>query len=86
MSVETMKGMHGAVVVSTAFYRSEAWMLNARDPSCVEAVEMRCLRFTYGVTKSDRVRKERLSEQTGAQIGLGERSEQAYIRWYGYML
>ena len=40
----------------------------------------------YGVTKSDRVRKERLSEQTGAQIRLGERSEQAYIRWYGYVL
>ena len=86
MSVKAMKGMYEAIVVPTVLYGSEAWVLNARDVSRVEAVEMRCLRSMCGVTKYDRVRNERIREQTGVQMRMGERAEQARLRCYGHVM
>ena len=51
MSVGAMKEIYEAIVVLTLTYSSEAWQMNARDRSWVEAVEMRCLRAINGVTK-----------------------------------
>ena len=62
--METMKETHEAIVVVPAFLcGSEAWVLNARDVSHVEAVEERRLRFMSGITKYDSARNERIREQ-----------------------
>ena len=47
---------------------------------------MKCLRAIKGVTKYDRVRNSRIREETGVEIGLGERVEQANLRWYGHVM
>ena len=86
MSVGAMRGMYEAIVVPTLTYGSEAWVMNARERSRVEAVEMKCLRAIKGVTKFDRVRNSRIREETGVEIGLGERVEQANLRWYGHVM
>ena len=86
MSVEAMRGMYEAIVVPTVTYGSESWVMYAKDRSRVEAVEMRCLRAAVGVTKFDRVRNNRVRERAGVQWGLGERVEQANLRWYGHVM
>ena len=43
MSMDAVKGLYKVVVVPTVMYGSEAWVLNARDVSKLEAIEMRCL-------------------------------------------
>ena len=85
MSMEAMRGMYESIVVPTVLYGSETWVMNARNVSRLEAVEMRCLRSMCGVTKYDRIRNERIRERTGVQMRLGERAEQAILRWYGHV-
>lgn len=52
-------------------------MMDARDRSSVEAVEVRCLKSMCGITKYDRMRNERIREVTEVKIRLEERVEQA---------
>ena len=85
MSVKAMRGMYEAIVVPTVTYGSEAWVMNKRERSRVEAVEMKCLRAICGVTKFDRVRNDWIQEGTGVKMKLGERIEQANLRWYGHV-
>ena len=85
MTVAAMKGMYKTIVVPAVLYGSEAWVLNAKDVSRVEAVEI-CLRSMCGVTKYDRMRNKRIREQTGVQMRMGERAEQAKPRWYGHVM
>ena len=55
MSIGAMRRMHEAIVAPTLTYRSAAWVMNAREWSSMDAVEMRRLWDIKGVTKYDRV-------------------------------
>ena len=75
------RGMYEEIVVPTALYGIEAWVLENR----VDAAEMSCLRNMYGVTKRDRVRNEEIRRKCGLQRNLNERWKAADLRWFGHI-
>ena len=62
------KGMYEGIVVPTALYGSEAWMLENKVKNRMDVTEMSCLRSMCGVTRRDRVRNEEIRRRCGLQL------------------
>ena len=69
--METKRGMYEGIVVPTALYGSEAWVLENKVKNKV--AEMSCLRSMCGVTRRDGVRNEEIRRRCGLQRSLSER-------------
>ena len=50
----------------------------------MSVVEMRMLRWIYGKTMKDRIRKERIQEHLGV-ASLGDKLGETCLRWFGHV-
>ena len=57
--------VHNGVLLPTLMYGSECWVWLAKHESRINAVEMRSLRSTCGVTLNDTLRNEVIRERCG---------------------
>ena len=71
--METKRGIYEGIVVPTALYGSEAWVLEKKVKKRTDVAEMSCLRSMCGVTRRDRVRNEEIRKRCGLQRSLSER-------------
>ena len=65
------------IVVPTALYGSEAWVLENKVKNRMDVAGMSCLRSMCGVTRRDRVRNEEIRRRCGLQRSLSERGKAA---------
>lgn len=70
---------------STLTYGHEAWILNQRTRSRIQAAEMRFLRRIVGVTRMDRIRNEDIRQDLGVEALLLT-VEKSQMRWLGHVL
>ena len=85
MGMEAKRGLYESVIVPTALYGSETWVLKTEDKNRLDVREMKCLRTMSGVTKWDRIPNERIRGRTGVKSKLSYRAEQGGLRWFGHM-
>ena len=83
VSMETKRDE--GIVVPTALYGSEAWVLENKVKNRMDVAEMLCLRSMCGVTRRDRVKNEEIRRRCGLQRSLSERGEAAVLRWFGHV-
>ena len=85
VSMETKRSMYERIVVPTALYGSEAWVLENKVKNRMDVAEMSCLRSMCGVTRRDRVSNEEIRRRCGLQRSLSERGKAAVLRWFGHV-
>ena len=73
VSMKTKRSMYEGIVVPTALYGSEAWVLENKVKNRMDVAEMSCLRSMCGVTRRDGVRNEEIRRRCGLQRSLSER-------------
>jgi hypothetical protein len=76
--------MYTSILRPILMYGHEAWALNTRAKSKLEACEMRVLRLIRGVTRRDRKRNEEVRADLGVS-GVVEIVERGQLRWYGHV-
>ena len=67
------KEAYEGMVVLTALYGSEAWVLKNKVKNKMDVAEMSCLRSMCEVTRRDIVRNEEIRRRCGLQRSLSER-------------
>lgn len=65
-------------------FGSESWVLNEKQKSMIQAVEMKFMRRVLGVTKRDRIKNEDIREQLGVQSIL-KYIEGRQLSWWGHL-
>ncbi len=65
VSMEVKRDLRNTVIVPTLTYASETWAWNESQRSRVQAVEMRYLSSSYGVSRMDGVSNESVYERLG---------------------
>ena len=75
VSIATKKGMHDAIVVPTALYDSEAWVLENKVKNRLDVAKISCLRSMCGVTWRNRVKNKEIRRRCGRQRSLSEKGE-----------
>ena len=80
-----VKGKVYKVAVRPAMlYGLETVALTKRQEAEMEVAELKMLRFSLGVTRMDKIRKEYI--RGTAQVGkFGEKTREARLRWYGHL-
>ena len=73
--------MYEEIVVPTALFGSEGWVLENKVKNRMEVTEMSCLRSMGEVTRRDRVRNEEIRRRCGLQRSLSERGKAAVLRY-----
>src|SRR5678815_3938389 len=76
--------MYTSILRPILMYGHEAWALNTRAKSKLEACEMRVLRLIRGVTRIDRRRSEEVRANLGVR-SVVELVESGQLRWYGHV-
>ena len=51
----------------------------------VNALEMKCLRSFFGVSRMDRVRNEEVRRRAGIEKDSTSRADQRVLRWFGHV-
>ena len=59
LGIKTKKCLYEGVIVPTALYGAEVWGMRSAEKRKVNVLGMKCLRSLVGVSRMDRVRKER---------------------------
>ena len=85
VSMETKRSMYEGIIIPTALYGTEAWVLGNNVKNRIDVVEMSCLRSMRRLMKRDRVRNEEIRRKCGLQKSLSEREEAAVLRWFGHI-
>ena len=78
--MEAKRGLYESIIVPTALYGLETWVLKTEDKNRLDVMEMKCLRTMSGVTKWDRIRNERIRGRTGVKSKLSYQAEQGGLR------
>ena len=76
--------MYEGIVVPTALYGSEAWVLENKVKNRMDVAEMSCLRSMCGVTRRDRVRNEEI-RRCELYRSLSDKEEAAALPSFGHM-
>lgn len=84
VSLETKIKIFNSVYVPVLIYGCEAWTLNDRLKSRIQASEMKYLRATIGVTRRDRIRNEYIRERVKVTPIL-DKIEQRQLGWFGHL-
>ena len=63
--METKTSMYEGIVVPTALYGNEAWVLENKIKNRIDVTVMSCLRSMCGVTRRDRVKNEEVKRRCG---------------------
>ena len=74
-----------AIVIPSALYGAECWVLRKGDERRLLAFEMKCVRRICGVRWEDRVTNERVREMAGLEDTIMERVRDGQRRWFGHV-
>ena len=58
LRIKANKFLYEGVIVPTALYKAEAWVIRSADRRKVNVLETKCLRNLVGVSRMNRVRNE----------------------------
>ena len=58
LGIKAKKCLYEGVIVPTALYGAEAWIVRSSERRKVNVLEMKCLRSLVGVSRMDRVKNE----------------------------
>ena len=67
LGIKAMKCLYEGVIVSTALYGEEAWIMRSAERRKVNVLEMKCLRSLVGVFRMDRVKNENVRRSAGIE-------------------
>ncbi|KAK3563738.1 hypothetical protein QTP86_034462, partial [Hemibagrus guttatus] len=84
-TVQRIKGkVYRTVVRPAMLYSLETVSLRKRQESELEVAELKMLRFSFGVTRQDRIRNKYI--RGTAHVGrLGDKVREARLRWFGHV-
>ena len=75
-----------ALVVPTALYGSEAWVLENKVKNRVDVAEMSCLRSMCGVITRDRVKNKKIRRKCGFKEACRVKEGlAAVLKWFGHI-
>ena len=83
--MEITRGMYEGIIVPTALYGSETWILENKMKNRMDVAEMSCLGSMCRVTRRDRVKNEEIRRRCWLQRSLSGRGEAAVLRWFGHV-
>ena len=78
------KCLYEGVVVLTALYGAEAWVLRGAERKKVNVLEI-CLRSLVGVSRMDGLRNEEVRMRAGIERESASRADQRVLRWFGHV-
>ena len=84
MPLKAKKIIFESVLTPTLMYGAEAWTLNKKERSKVQAAEMKTLRAIVKKTRRDRIRNEKIREEVGVSSML-RKIDAAQLRWLGHL-
>ena len=71
LGIKAKKCLYEGVIVPTALYRADAWVMKSAERRKVNVLEMKCLRSLVGVSRMDRDRKStRLNSSHSAKSSM----------------
>ena len=85
VTMEAKKRLYEGVVVPTAMYGSETWVLDNRQRRRFDVMEMKCLRSMVGVSRREHIRNEVIRRRAGVMQDLSGRVDRAILRWFGHI-
>lgn len=85
ITVKTKLKIYRTVYLPTLMYGSENWILDERQKSKLQAMEMRYLRLVRGITRRDRVRNKEVREHLNVEP-LQVKIEKRKLRWFGHIV
>ena len=85
LGTKARKCLYEGVIVPTALYGAEAWVMRSAEIIKVNVLEMKCLRSLVGVSRMDRVRNEKVCMRAGIDRELASRADQRVLRWFGHV-
>ena len=74
-----------AIVIPTALYGSECWVLKMREKRKLLAFEMYCLRRILNIRWEQRITNDRVREIIGSNHNIVERVQDGQRRWFGHV-
>ena len=81
-----LKGkIYKTVIRPAMLYGLETVALTQRQEAELEVAEMKMLRFSMGVTRLEKVRNNKIREDTHV-VRFGEKVKEARLRWFGHVL
>ena len=85
LGIKAKKCLYEGVIVPTALYGAEAWVMRSAERRKVNVFEMKCLRSLVGVSRMDKVRNEEVRRRDGIEKKLASRADQRVLRWFGHV-
>ena len=83
LGIKAKKCLYDGVIVPTALYGAEAWVMRSTERREVNVLEMKCLRSLAGVSRMDRVRNEKVRRRAGIERKFASRADHRVLRWFG---
>jgi hypothetical protein len=77
--------IHEGVLIPTIMYGSESWVLQKKDTSKLNAVEMRSLRNICGKNLNDRIRNECIRRECDMEEDVVTKIKKGMLRWFGHI-
>ncbi|EYC35613.1 hypothetical protein Y032_1013g3393 [Ancylostoma ceylanicum] len=77
--------VYRAVVRSVALYGAECWPATKRRERRLSVMETKMFRWTAGITRADRIRKEKIRVRFGI-APIADKLRESCPRWYGHFL
>jgi hypothetical protein len=84
ISTKTKMTIYKTIYRPTVTYGAENWILNKRHQSRIQAAEMKYLRRTIGVKRTDRIRNEEIRERLKIKPIL-ESIKEKKLAWFGHL-
>lgn len=85
ISRQTKISVYKAIYRPVLTYGCESWVLTKNQKSKIQAIEMRYLRRTKGITRKDRIRNQQVREELGVTKSVLEFIEQRQLSWWGHL-
>lgn len=76
--------IYSTIVESIMTYGAETWVINKRNKSKINAVEMECWRRCCRVVRTDRIPNEEIRNRMGVEKDAISRIEEKRLSWYGH--
>ena len=85
LEVKAKKCLYGGVIIPTALYGAEVWVMKSAERRKVNVLKMKSLRSLIGVSRMDKVRNEDVRRRAGIERELASRADQRGLRWFRHL-
>ena len=85
ISKKARVAVHNGVLVPTIMYGSESWIMQKKDESKLNAVEMRSLRNICRKSLRDRIKNEDIRRECDVEESVIVKIKKGMLRWFGHV-